>query len=58
MLNFDISYKILIGPKPLRIRLDKIDGFTRIYDGSRYLTLFGKTLLKNMMLFMTELDIL
>ena len=56
MLNFDISYKILIGPKPWRIRLDKIDGFTRIYDGTRYLTLFGKILLKNMML--SELDIL
>ena len=23
------------------IRFDKIDGFTRIYDGTRYLTLFG-----------------
>ena len=57
ILNFDISYKILIGTKPLRIRFDKIDGFTRIYNGTRYLTLFGKTLLNNMMLFMTELDI-
>ena len=27
--------------KPLRIKLDKIDGFIRIYDGIRYLTLFG-----------------
>ena len=36
-----ILYKTLIGPKPLRIRLDKIDGFIRIYDGIRYLTLFG-----------------
>ena len=25
----------------MRIRFDKIDGFIRIYDGSRYLTLFG-----------------
>ena len=41
ILNFDISYKILIGPKPLQIRFDKIDRFIRIYDGTRYLTLFG-----------------
>ena len=25
---------------PLRIRLDKIDGFIRVYDGTRYLVLF------------------
>ena len=31
----------LIGSKCLRIRFDKIDGFIRIYDGTRYLTLFG-----------------
>ena len=30
----------MIVPKPLRIRVDKIDGFVRIYDGTRYLTLF------------------
>ena len=35
-----ISNKTLIGEKPLRIEFDKIDGFIRIYDGSRYLTLF------------------
>ena len=40
-LIYDISYKTLIGPKPFRIRLDKIDGFIIIYDGTRYLTLFG-----------------
>ena len=28
--------------KPLRIRFDKIDGFIRVYDGSRYLVLFGR----------------
>ena len=38
---YDISYKTLIGSKPLRIRFDKIDGFIRIYDGTRYLTVFG-----------------
>ena len=40
-LIYDISYKTLIGLKPLRIRFDKIDGITRIYDGARYLRLFG-----------------
>ena len=39
-LIYDISLT-LIGPRPLRIRFDKIDGFIRIYDGTRYLTLFG-----------------
>ena len=38
---YDISYKTLIDPKPLRIRFDKIDEFIRIYDGTRYLTVFG-----------------
>ena len=38
---YDISYKTLIDPKPLRIRFDEIDGFIRIYDRTRYLTLFG-----------------
>ena len=38
---YGITYKTLIGPKPLRNRFDKIDGFTRIYDGTRYLVLFG-----------------
>ena len=36
ILIYDISYKTLIGSKPLRIRFDKIDGFIRIYDGTRY----------------------
>ena len=27
--------------KPLRIRLDKINGFIRIYEGTRCLVLFG-----------------
>ena len=38
---YDISYKTLTGPKPLRIKFHKIDGFIRIYDGTRYLTLFS-----------------
>ena len=31
----------MITAKHLRIRFDKIDGFIRVYDGSRYLVLFG-----------------
>ena len=41
ILIYDISYKTLIDPKPLGIRFFKIDGVIRIYDGTRYLTLFG-----------------
>ena len=31
-----------MGAKPFRIRVDKIDGFLKIYDGISYLVLFGK----------------
>ena len=34
-------YKSLIDFKHLPIRFDKIDGFIKVYDGSRYLVLFG-----------------
>ena len=30
---YDISYKTLTSPKPLRIRFDKIDGFSRVRGG-------------------------
>ena len=40
MILIIFSCKTLIGPKPLRIIFDKIDRFIRIYDGTRYLTLF------------------
>ena len=40
-LIYDISYKTLIGSKPLRISFDKIDRVIRIYDGTGYLILFG-----------------
>ena len=53
ILNYDIPYKTSIVPKPLRIGFNKIDGFIRIYDGTRYFLV-----LKIMMLFTTELDIL
>ena len=41
ILVYNISYKRLIDSKPLRIRFDKIDGFIRVYDGTRYLVLLG-----------------
>ena len=31
----------MIDAKPLHIRFDRIHGFTRVYDGNRYLVLFG-----------------
>ena len=41
ILIYDISYKTLTDPKPLRIRFNKVDGFIIMYDGTRYLTLLG-----------------
>ena len=41
ILIYNISYKTFIGSKPLCIGFDKIDGFVRIYYGTRYLTLFA-----------------
>ena len=40
-LIHNISFKTLVDAKPLRIRFDKIDEFVRVYDGTRYLVLFG-----------------
>ena len=34
---YDISKKTLIHAKPSCIRFDKVDGFIRLYDGTRYL---------------------
>ena len=41
ILVYSISYKSLIAAKPLRIGFDKIDRLIRVYDGTRYLVLFG-----------------
>ena len=41
ILIYDISCKTFMGAKPLRIRFDEIDRFIKIYDGIRYLVLFG-----------------
>ena len=43
----DISYKRFIGAKPMCILFDKVYGFIRVYDGTKYLVL----------LFTIELDI-
>ena len=40
-MTYDISDKPFIDLKPLRIRFNKIDGFIRIYGGTRYLTLLS-----------------
>ena len=36
----NIFYKNLIGAKPFPIILDKLQGFIRVYDETRYLVLF------------------
>ena len=36
-----IHMKKFMGEKPSRIRFNKVDGFIKIYDGTRYLVLFG-----------------
>ena len=46
-------YKTSIDSKPLRIRFEKIDGFIRAYDGTRYLVLFGS---ENMTWFYLQQD--
>ena len=38
---YNISYNILIDAKPFHKRFNKTDGFIRVYDGTRYLVLFG-----------------
>ena len=40
-LFYNISYRTLIGAKPLLIRLDTVDGFIRVYDETRYSVLIG-----------------
>ena len=38
---YQISCKTLIGAKHLRIRFNKVNGVIKVYDGTRYLVLFG-----------------
>ena len=30
-----------MGTKPLRVRFQKVDGFIKVFDGTRHLVLFG-----------------
>ena len=41
ILFYNISYRTLIGAKPLLIRLHIVDGFIRVYDETRYSVLIG-----------------
>ena len=41
ILFYNISYKIFIDSKPLRIKFHEIDVFIRFYHGTRYSLLFG-----------------
>ena len=41
ILIYSILYKNLIGPKPLRIRFDKIYGFIKAYYGTKHLALLS-----------------
>ena len=40
VLIYNISNKMLIGVKSLLIRFNKIDGFIRVHNVTRYLVLF------------------
>ena len=40
-MTYDNSSKTFKSAKPLRISFNKVDGFTKIYDGTRYLALFN-----------------
>ena len=42
ILVYGISYKTLIWAKPLPIMFDKVDGFIRDFDRTRYLVLCGR----------------
>ena len=41
ILIYDISYKIFMGAKPSRLRIDRADGVIKTYDRTRYLEFFG-----------------
>ena len=48
---YDISYKTSMGPKPLRIRFDKIDGFIKVCGSEfRHLVLFDNGLFDKIMI--------
>ena len=41
ILIYDVFYKTLIGKKPLSIMFNKVDGFIRDCDATKWLVLFG-----------------
>ena len=41
ILVYKISSKTLVDAKSLPLKLNKVDGFIGVYDGTRYLFLFG-----------------
>ena len=41
ILVYNISYKTLIVAEPLRINFNKTDEFITVYEGTRYLVLYG-----------------
>ena len=41
ILVYDISHKTLFGSRRFCIRFDEVDGLLKVYDGVRYLALFG-----------------
>ena len=43
ILIYDISYTNFMDSIPLRIRLDKIDGFIKVHDRIRYLVIPGRS---------------
>ena len=55
ILVYDVSYKTLIGAKPLGIIFDNVDGFIRVNIETKYLILSG---LEDRILLMIGLDIL
>ena len=45
ILIYEISYKTIMGAKPLHIWYNKINEFIKNYDGIRYSVLFGSVVL-------------
>ena len=45
ILIYEISYKTIMGAKPLHIWFNKINEFIKNYDGIRYSVLFGSAVL-------------
>ena len=56
-LIYDVAYRTPYDEKPLRIIFDKVDGYIRKYDSTKYLASFHSDK-KYERMFSTELDIL